>query len=129
VNVYAYDANPSELVNDTPTTELVDTITLFVPGADTSNLKEIDRIQGNSLTPYYRWISSTAMGFGTYTNGTYTAITENGANPVNMTYTATFWADKYTPPGRGVTGLRIMLFGTTPSARAYTGPGQHPLPY
>jgi len=130
VNVYAYDATPSEMANDTPTTELVDTITLFVPGADTSNLHEIDRIQGNSQTPYYRWITTTANGgFSSYTNGTYTAVTENGANPTNVTYTATFWADKYTPPGRGVTGLRIILYGTTPTARSYAGAGQHPLPY
>jgi type II secretory pathway pseudopilin PulG len=137
VNVYAYDANPSEIatsvtwtptVGDASPKEIVDTITLFVPHANTSNLYQIFRTQGNSLTPYYRFVSPTVAGnFSalTYYPSGVTVVTDAPAANANAgsTVGATFWADNYTPTGRtDVPGLRIRLFGTTPTARAYAGP-------
>jgi hypothetical protein len=126
VNVYAYDANPSEITSDTPTSNVIDVITLFMPGANTSNLYEVDRIQGNSQTPYYRFISGSAQnpstplgGFYTYYPNTYTTVVTD--SPTGTTYTATFWADNYTAPGRNLPGLRIQLYGTTPTAWTYYG--------
>jgi len=136
VNVYAYDANPSEIptsVSSTPgvwtagdasTNEVLDTITLFVPHATTANLYEVFRTQGNSQIPYYRFVSGVAGSgaaghFNTFYPSGVTVVTDassqSGAG-------ATFWADNYTPAGRTDSpGLRIQLFGTTPTAREYTG--------
>ena len=135
VNVYAYDASPSEIptsvswtptVGDAASNELMDTITLFVPHANTSNLYEVFRTQGNSLTPYYRFVSGVAGSgaagvFNTFYSATGVTIVTDG--PTSGTAGATFYADNYTPSGRSdVPGLRIQLFGTTPTARPYAGP-------
>jgi hypothetical protein len=137
VDVYAYDANPSEIptsvswtptVGDAAPNEVVDTITLFIPHATTANLYQIYRTQGNSLTPYYRFVAPTTPG--NFTNLTYepagvTVVTDApSANAsVGSNVGATFWADNYTPAGRSdMPGLRIQLYGTTPTARPYVGP-------
>ena len=130
VNVYAYDAQPSEIVNDTPTTEVVDTVTLYIPNvsgvpgtaAAPYILSEIDRIQGNSKTPYYRFLNGacgSCTPFYTFSPNTYTTVVTDSPN--GTTYTATFWADNYSPPGRDNSGVRIQLFGTTPTARTFNG--------
>ncbi|HTB21296.1 MAG TPA: hypothetical protein VK914_01170 [bacterium] len=134
VDVYGYDANPAEISTtgatpgvityangDASPNEVIDTITLFVPHANTSNLYEIFRTQGNSQTPYYRFVSGVAGSggatFQTYNGGT--VITDAGSA---TTTGATFYADDFTPAGRtGTAGLRIQLFGTTPTAREYNG--------
>jgi hypothetical protein len=135
VDVYAYDANPGEIatsltytpgVGDASPNEVINTITLFVPGASTANLYQIYRTQGNSQTPYYRFVSPSVAGnWVSPANLTYydangvTVVTDAGSN---TTTGATFYADTYTPPNRpDVTGLRIQLFGTTPTAREYVG--------
>lgn len=123
VNVYAYDANPSEIMSDTQTSEVVDTITLFIPNASTANLYQIYRTQGNSMTPYYRFVSGVASAGGGFVTG----FDAQGVSVVADVNTAssvgnTFYADNYSPPGRSSSGLRIQLFGTTPTARAYVGP-------
>jgi hypothetical protein len=115
-------------VGDASPNEIVDTITLFVPHATTANLYQVFRTQGNSLTPYYRFVSPTVAGnFGplTYYPSGVTVVTDAPAANANAgsTVGATFWADNYTPAGRNVgQGLRIRLFGTTPTARPYDGP-------
>ncbi len=127
VDVYAYDANPAEVVYDTPTSEVEDTITLFIPGADTNNLYAIYRTQGNSQTPYYRFVAGAGgTPFNVYYAGGTTVVTDAlSATPTG----APFYADVYTPPNRNIgPGLRIQLFGTTPTARPYVGPEQSALP-
>ncbi|MGH7441522.1 MAG: type IV pilus modification PilV family protein [bacterium] len=133
VNVYAYDANPNEIATSTGVSdtvagtdaypgEVVNTITLFVPGATLANLYQIYRTQGNSQTPYYRFVSGVAAaggGFQYYpSSGTPTVITDS---PDGNQDDATFWADDYQPPYRAVTGLRIQLYGTTATARPFVG--------
>jgi Tfp pilus assembly protein PilV len=130
VRVYAYDSNPSELTNGAGTNgdanplNLIDTITVFVPNATLANLAQMERVQGNSQTYYKRFIlNATAGGFNTYTNGTYTAISDAPSGIAPAAGNCTYLADIYSPPGRGtLTGLRIRMFGVTPTARVYNGP-------
>jgi len=135
VDVYAYDANPSEIptslswtptVGDANPAEVVDTITLFIPNATTANLYQIYRTQGNSLTPYYRFVSPTTAGNWAgmiYSPAGVTVVTDGPNGAIGSTVGAHFYADNYTPPNRSdMPGLRIQLFGTTPTARAYVGP-------
>jgi len=128
VNVYAYDANPSEIPNslcitctaintDADPREVVNA-TLFIPGATVSNLYQVIRTQGNSQTPYYRFISGTGGAPFLPYNGN-TVITDASSA---TTLGATFYADNFTPSNRSVSGLRIQLLGITPTARPYFGP-------
>ncbi len=121
VDVYAWDANANEISCDSCSNEVINTITLFIPGATPANLAAVYRTQGNSQTPYYRFVTgTTAMGFGGFVVPGTNELSDNASAAA-----ATFWADYITPTANGITrtaGLRIQLFGTTPTARTYFGP-------
>ena len=119
IDVYAYDANPpADPITAADQNDLIDNITLFIPGATLDNLQQVESVQGNSIVAYYRNIDNAGTWFdvGSPPNR------QIYDGPLALTTSSTFIADEYAPPGRGVgTGLRIRLFGTTPTARAFTG--------
>jgi prepilin-type N-terminal cleavage/methylation domain-containing protein len=122
LRVYAYDMNTlADPITPSAEDDLVDTITLFVPGANTGNVGSVSRMRGNSRYSYY-WISQTASTFGSIVTG---ALNTTGTTNFDGTgsLAASVWvADNYTPPGRSATpGLRIRLYGTTPTARVFHG--------
>lgn len=114
VNVYAFDALPPATDYSDP----IDVITLFVPGADLGNLKQVEWVEGNSINAYYRNIENASNW-----NNSGTEIYDG---PTSLSTASNFVADEYTPAGRSIgQGLRIRLYGVTPTARAYNGP-RHP---
>jgi prepilin-type N-terminal cleavage/methylation domain-containing protein len=128
LRVYAYDMNAGTYADPiTPSVEndVINYATVFVPNANLTNLAELDRMQGNSQVTY-AWKRS---GPTTYTAGVsnWQVIYPNGITTyadASTTYTARFWADVYNPLGSSRAGLRIVMQGITPTARAYVN-----LPY
>lgn len=112
LNVYAYDMNPpADPISAADEDDIIDSVTLFVPGADLSNLKAVERVQGNSRKPYYRFGYNSANWVNSG------ATIQDGATVASSAWVA----DEFTPVGRS-SGLRIRLKGVTPTARAYNGP-------
>jgi hypothetical protein len=112
VNVYAYDMNPpADPITAADEDDIIDSVTVFIPGADLSNLKGVERVQGNSRVPYYRFAYNSAN----WTNSGSTI--QDGPAAASSAWVA----DAFTPAGRS-SGLRIRLHGVTPTARAYNGP-------
>lgn len=126
LRTYLYDMQAgsyADPITSTVEDDLVNYVTLFMPDLDLSNLKEVDRMQGNSRVTY-AWKRSTATAVTltaslssawiTYTAGV--SISTYGDS--NNIATASWWADVYSPPGRSP-GLRVVFQGGTPTARAY----------
>ena len=113
LRVYAWDMNPpADPISAANEDDLIDTVTLFIPGANIGHLQGIDRMRGNSRYSY-KWITNTAS---TWNNNGVQVF--DGAN----TFTSSFVADLWSPGGgRADSGLRIRLYGVTPTARAYAG--------
>ena len=112
LRVYAYDMNPpADPITVADEDDIINNVTLFIPNGRLSNLQSVARIRGNSRYSY-NWISQTATSW-VMPNGTI-------SDSVSPT-TATWVADEYTPPGSRSMGLRIQLFGVTPTARPYGG--------
>jgi type II secretory pathway pseudopilin PulG len=110
VRVYGFNTNPSLIPAQVSENDTIDVVTLFIPGASVENLNQVERLQGNSFTPYY-WHRFNDSSW----NRTGDIIHDNW-NPANSNWTA----DNYTTPD-GRVGLRILLFGVTPTARPYAG--------
>lgn len=113
-NVYAYDmAPPADPISAADEDDIIDQVTLFVPGATLANLKRVERVQGHSRAPYYRHVRDS----GSWLSSDGGTKLHDGLAAAGSTWVA----EEYSPPGRS-SGLRIRLYGVTPTARAYNGP-------
>lgn len=114
VNVYAYDMNPpADPIAAADEDDIIDSVTVFIPGAGLANLKGVERVQGNSRSPYYRFVSDS----GNWLSSGGGALRHDGLAAADSSWVA----DEFTPAGRS-SGLRLRLKGVTPTARAYNGP-------
>jgi hypothetical protein len=103
-------ADPISVANED---DIIDQVTLFIPGATLDNLKQVERVQGNSRQPYYKHVRDS----GSWLNSSGGSVLHDGLGPDDSTWVA----DEFSAPGRP-SGLRIRLYGVTPTARAYSGP-------
>jgi hypothetical protein len=114
VNVYAYDMNPpADPISNADEDDIIDEVTLFVPGASLDNLQQVERVQGNSRVPYYRQ----TLAKPAFLSSLGGSLVHDGLAAASSSWVA----DNFTPTGRA-SGLRIRLKGVTPTARAYNGP-------
>lgn len=130
LNVYAYDMNPpADPISQADEDDVIPQITIFIPNASLNNLAGVERVRGNSRNPYKRhYFNAGVWSYGldssgntvTYQDNTMTAGVSYSLSTTVMA-PATWIAGNYTPPGREP-GLRIILLGTTPTARVYNGP-------
>jgi hypothetical protein len=114
IRVYAYDmAPPPDPISVANEDDIIDLVTVFIPGATLDNLKQVERIQGNSRQPYYKHVRDS----GSWLSSGGGSLLHDGLGPAGSTWVA----DELSVPGRS-SGLRIRLYGVTPTARAYYGP-------
>ena len=126
LSVYAWDMNPpADPMSNATEDDVVNYITVFLPGVGLNNLQEVDRLRGNSRYSYqwYRNLTATCQNTTDATDPNNAGNQIKTDDPNGNTGTATFWAeDSYGPSnGRSEQGLRIVLQGTTPTARPFAG--------
>jgi type II secretory pathway pseudopilin PulG len=135
LDTYAYDATAAYAATAPSETQLIDSATLFIPNASTSDLESVERLQGSSSKPYhwygwyaYQGTSWTARSVGGVAQTPWQATSgalHDGVLP--QAGDSTWVADDYADTVNGRTGLRIRFFGVSATARAYAGPAWNAL--
>ncbi len=108
MRLYAYQATTVS----SSEADLIDVITVFVPGAKLNQLQQVDRMQGSS-TVEYKWLTRSAA-----TLNSASGLSFDGATAAS----SQFVADEYSTP-QGRLGLRMRFYSVSSTARSYNTTG------